>query len=63
VTGKIEERTDAQFVCAGSDGENAARQAARIAKGWRLKEVPPPMIISTQTPTPEDSIGRMWYAG
>ncbi|NNK77353.1 MAG: flavodoxin family protein, partial [Litoreibacter sp.] len=37
----------------GSDGENAARQTARIAKGWRLREVQPPLIICTQAQTPE----------
>ena len=41
------------MVCAGSDGENAARQTARIATGWRLKEVQPPLIICTHAQTPE----------
>lgn len=45
VLGRIEERSYAQMVCAGSDGENAARQIARIATGWRLKEVQPPLIV------------------
>ena len=51
--GQIEGRPYAQMVCAGSDGENAARQTARIATGWRLKEVQPPLIICTQAQTPE----------
>ena len=45
--GKIEGRPYAQMICAGSDGENAARQTARIATGWRLKAVHPPLIICT----------------
>ena len=39
------------MICAGSDGENAARQAARIATGWRLKQVQSPLIISTHAQT------------
>ena len=40
VLGRIEGRPYAQLVAAGSDGENAARQTARIATGWRLKGSP-----------------------
>ncbi|WP_298851124.1 flavodoxin family protein [uncultured Ruegeria sp.] len=53
VLGKIEGRPYAQMICAGSDGENAARQIARIATGWRLKEVQLPLIICTHAQTPE----------
>ncbi|UWQ53578.1 NAD(P)H-dependent oxidoreductase [Leisingera caerulea] len=53
VLGKIEGRPYAQMVCAGSDGENAARQTARIATGWRLKEVQAPLIVCTHAQTPE----------
>ncbi|CUK02783.1 Flavodoxin [Ruegeria denitrificans] len=53
VLGRIEGRPYTQMVCAGSDGENAARQIARIATGWRLKEVQPPLIICTHAQTPE----------
>jgi len=53
VLGRIEGRPYAQMVCAGSDGENAARQAARIATGWRLREVQPPLIVCTHAQTPE----------
>ncbi len=53
VLGRIEGRPYAQMVCAGSDGENAARQAARIATGWRLKEVQPPLIVCTHAQTSE----------
>ncbi len=53
VLGRIEGRAYAQMVCAGSDGANAARQIARIATGWRLKEVQAPLIICTHAQTPE----------
>ncbi|MGG7566478.1 flavodoxin family protein [Rhodovulum sp. DZ06] len=53
VLGRIEGRPYAQMVCAGSDGENAARQAARIAAGWRLREVQPALIVCTHAQTPE----------
>lgn len=53
VLGRIEGRPYAQMVCAGSDGENAARQCARIATGWRLKEAQRPLIICTHAQTPE----------
>jgi len=51
--GKIEGRPYAQMICAGSDGQNAARQTARIATGWRLREVQEPLIICTHAQTPE----------
>jgi multimeric flavodoxin WrbA len=54
VLGRIEGRPYAQMVCAGSDGENAARQTARIAQGWRLREVQPPLIICAFAQTPEE---------
>lgn len=54
VLGKIEGRPYALMICAGSDGENAVRQAARIATGWRLKQVQDPLIINTSSQTPED---------
>ena len=53
VLGRIEGRPYAQMVCAGSDGQNAARQVARIATGWRLKPVQPPLILCTHAQTPE----------
>jgi len=53
VLGRIEGRPYALMVCAGSDGENAARQMARIATGWRLKEVQSPLIICTHAQSPE----------
>lgn len=53
VLGRIEGRPYAQMICAGSDGEGAARQLARIAQGWRLREAQPPLIICTHAQTPE----------
>lgn len=54
VLGKIEGRPYAQMVCCGSDGENCARQTARIATGWRLREVQAPLIVNLQAQTPEE---------
>ncbi|MEE2930617.1 MAG: NAD(P)H-dependent oxidoreductase [Pseudomonadota bacterium] len=54
VLGKLEGRPYAQMVCAGSDGENAARQTARIATGWRLREIQPPLIICTHAQTQDE---------
>jgi multimeric flavodoxin WrbA len=51
--GRIEGRPYALMICAGSDGENAARQAARIARGWRLRAVQDPLIVCTHAQTPE----------
>lgn len=51
--GRIEARPYAQMICAGSDGSNAARQLARIATGWRLREVQPALIVNTDAQTPE----------
>ena len=51
--GRIEGRPYAQMICAGSDGQNAARQIARIATGWRLREVQPPLIHCTHAQTQE----------
>ena len=53
VLGRIEGRPYALMVCAGSDGENAVRQAARIATGWRLRPVQDPLIVCTHAQTPE----------
>jgi multimeric flavodoxin WrbA len=50
---RINGRPYAALICAGSDGENAARQIARIATGWRLRAVAPPLIVSTRAQTPE----------
>src|SRR5688572_10389330 len=53
VLDRIAGRPYAALICAGSDGENAARQIARIATGWRLKAIAPPLIVCTRAQTPE----------
>jgi multimeric flavodoxin WrbA len=50
---KINGRPYATMICAGSDGENAARQIARIATGWRLRAIAPPLIVCTHAQSPE----------
>jgi multimeric flavodoxin WrbA len=47
-------RPYATLICAGSDGSNAARQIERIATGWRLRQIAPPLIVCTHAQTPED---------
>ena len=56
--GKIEGRPYAQMICAGSDGSNAVRQTARIATGWRLKDVHPALIICTQAQTQAEILAQ-----
>lgn len=51
--GRIEGRPYALIVAAGSDGQGAARQVARICTGWRLQAVAPPLIVITHAQTPE----------
>ena len=53
VLGRIDARACATLVCAGSDGQGAARQVARIATGWRLKPIAEPLIVITHAQTPE----------
>ena len=50
---RVNGRPYAVLVCAGSDGRNAARQLERIATGWRLKAVLPPVLVCTHAQTPE----------
>lgn len=51
---RINGRPYAALICAGSDGSNAARQVARIATGWRLRDIAPPLIVCTRAQTPEE---------
>jgi len=53
VLGRINGRPYGLLICAGSDGENACRQAARIATGWRLRTVAEPLIVCAHAQTPE----------
>jgi len=47
-------RPYAAMICAGSDGRNAARQIERIATGWRLRPVAPPLILCTRAQSTEE---------
>lgn len=51
---RLNGRPYASLICAGSDGQNAARQIERIATGWRLKPVAPALIVCTHAQSPED---------
>ena len=51
---RLNGRPYATLICAGSDGQNAARQIERIATGWRLKSVAPPLIVCTHAQSPEE---------
>lgn len=51
---RLNGRPYAALVCAGSDGQNAARQLERIATGWRLKQVAPTLIVCTHAQSPEE---------
>jgi multimeric flavodoxin WrbA len=50
---RLNGRPYAILICAGSDGRNAAQQVERIATGWRLKSIAPPLIVCTHAQTPE----------
>lgn len=52
--GRIEGRPYASLICAGNDGQNAARQIERIATGWRLRAIADPLIVRTAAQTPEE---------
>lgn len=51
VLDRINGRTYAALICAGSDGSNAARQMQRIATGWRLKPIAQPLLVCTHAQT------------
>ena len=50
---RLNGRPYATMICAGSDGSGAARQIARIATGWRLRQAAEPVIVCTRAQTPE----------
>ncbi|HET9692774.1 MAG TPA: NAD(P)H-dependent oxidoreductase [Steroidobacteraceae bacterium] len=50
---RINGRPYAALICAGSDGQGAARQIERIALGWRLEPIAPVTIVITHAQTPE----------
>ena len=51
VLDRVNGRPYASLICAGSDGQNAARQIERIATGWRLKPIAEPLIVCTHAQT------------
>jgi NAD(P)H-dependent FMN reductase len=53
VLDQLNGRPYACLVCAGSDGQGAARQIARIATGLRLHPIAEPLIVCTHAQTPE----------
>jgi multimeric flavodoxin WrbA len=53
VLDRINGRPYATLVCAGSDGQNAVRQIARIATGWRLRAIAEPFIVCTHAQSPD----------
>lgn len=53
VLDRINGRRYASIICAGSDGTSAARQVTRIATGWRLQAMAPPLIICTKAQSTE----------
>jgi multimeric flavodoxin WrbA len=50
---RINGRSYALLVCAGSDGSGVVRQVERICTGWRLRQAAPPLIVNTRAQTPE----------
>lgn len=54
VLDQLNGRPYAVLICAGSDGSNAVRQIERIATGWRLKPIAPPVIVCTYAQTAEE---------
>ncbi len=54
VLDRVSGRPYLSLVCAGSDGTNAARQIERIATGWRLKAIAPPLIVCTHAQSTEE---------
>lgn len=55
---KINGRPYAALICAGSDGQNAARQIDRIATGWRLRAIADSLIVCTHAQTPMEILRR-----
>jgi multimeric flavodoxin WrbA len=60
---RVNGRPYALLVCAGSDGQNAARQIDRIATGWRLRSVAPAVIVCTHAQTAEEIARRKQIGG
>ena len=52
--GRLDGRPYAAMICAGSDGQGAARQLERIALGWRLQPIAPALVAITHAQTPAE---------
>jgi multimeric flavodoxin WrbA len=59
---RLNGRPYASLICAGSDGHSAAQQIERIATGWRLRAIAPPLIVCTNAQTPAE-IARLKQIG
>ncbi len=53
VIDRVQARPYAVMICAGSDGQGAAKQLERVVTGWRLKAVAPPLIVNVAAQTPK----------
>ncbi len=53
VLGRIEGRSYATIIAAGSDGQGAQAQIDRIVTGWRLRRVVEPLIARMEAQTPQ----------
>lgn len=62
VLDRIVGRPYATLICAGSDGQNAARQIARICVGWKLKPIAEPAIVITGAQVPETILAEKTIA-
>ncbi|WP_408590405.1 NAD(P)H-dependent oxidoreductase [Novosphingobium sp.] len=56
--GRIEGRSYASVIAAGSAGQGAQAQLDRIVTGWRLRRIAPPMIVNLDAQTPERIAAR-----
>jgi multimeric flavodoxin WrbA len=59
---RLNGRPYASMICAGSDGHSAAQQLERIATGWRLKAIAPPLIVCTHAQTPQQILSAKTIA-
>ncbi len=51
--GRVEGRSYATAIAAGSDGQGAQAQIDRIVTGWRLRRVADPVIVNLGAQSPE----------
>ncbi len=55
---RVNGRPYAALICAGSDGQGAARQIERIALGWRLRAIAPTLIVITNAQSPQAILAK-----